>query len=649
MPPRRRVELEEVAKKVEEMEMMLSCLSLEKKQRDMQLRLRTARSFLEKVSGGNVLHFLIEVLTSDDHMELWKCLSGRLPGVINAMDIKERRAIVGALSSDGPNGERAWSRKQFALVDITVGDTLWSNRHDAAEPSKGRRPTIVTTDDIEQIEEDHMDNSKPSSRLLKQESKIRGEDVCAQHMLCSFKEVYEGSPLKDKMSHRTYARHRGKEFRRASKRTDVCNICCEGNKTRQRLGEYIARNKKYLTSAHWKATTDPDYLLIHLGETAIPQGVRQALRPMLEELAEVGHHKDEAMQQKKAYKKHLEAPPPDTVVVTIDYKQKGKLPLMPEEPSTLFYNQGTFSWLGFGLHWQEELDVKRHHIDVLLRSTNQDAFVTTTCFDRVLALPVFPKDRSLIIWADSGRHFRCAESLSHWLQHPRVVSVNFFEGGHGKSDRDTHFGVVSRKILEISSKKEIKHLTDVQRALETINNTTAIQVRLLPMKVTKTVLKLPDLTSVSSFEKNKNTITQHAFTGSFGYELKQSAHKKAISFTPRVSEKLPRPESDTDDIVVINSGNESAASSGVEGTFLERLRRKRFRKTMVFETLKENASKKCGQKRKRASASQKVVAFQRRCTSCQEPGHRRDKCPNKSSSCSESSSETTTEESKSDH
>lgn len=86
-------------------------------------------------------------------------------------------------------------------------------------------------------------------------------------------------------------------------------------------------------------------------------------------------------------------------------------------------------------------------------------------------------------------------------------SPSTFEGGHGKSDRDTHFDVVSRKILEISSKEEIKHLTDVQRALETINNTTAIQVRLLPMKVTKTVLKLPDLTSVSSFEKDKNTIS----------------------------------------------------------------------------------------------------------------------------------------------
>ena len=50
---------------------------------------------------------------------------------------------------------------------------------------------------------------------------------------------------------RTYLQHRGSEFRKASKHSDVCDICCEGNKVRQRLGEFIAANKEHITSNHW--------------------------------------------------------------------------------------------------------------------------------------------------------------------------------------------------------------------------------------------------------------------------------------------------------------------------------------------------------------------------------------------------------------
>lgn len=78
-------------------------------------------------------------------------------------------------------------------------------------------------------------------------------------------------------------------------------------------------------------STHPDYLLVNLDEESIPMGVRNALRSMLEELSEVEHHKDETREQRKVFKKHLAAPLLGSVVLTMDIKQKGKLPLGPSE------------------------------------------------------------------------------------------------------------------------------------------------------------------------------------------------------------------------------------------------------------------------------------------------------------------------------
>ena len=59
--------------------------------------------------------------------------------------------------------------------------------------------------------------------------------------------------------------------------------------------------------------------------------VRNALRSMLEELSEVEHHNNETREQRKVFKKHLAAPLLGSVVLTMDIKQKGKLPLGPSE------------------------------------------------------------------------------------------------------------------------------------------------------------------------------------------------------------------------------------------------------------------------------------------------------------------------------
>ena len=106
MPPKNNdfSELRGVAEVIEKMGMSPSFVGLVRRHNGMQLRLRTARTLLEKVSGGNVVLFLTEMLSPDDRVEFWSGISGRLPEAINDLGTNDRRAVIRALSTEGTDG-----------------------------------------------------------------------------------------------------------------------------------------------------------------------------------------------------------------------------------------------------------------------------------------------------------------------------------------------------------------------------------------------------------------------------------------------------------------------------------------------------------------------------------------------------------------
>ncbi|KAJ9435684.1 hypothetical protein DIPPA_61256 [Diplonema papillatum] len=443
----------------------------------------------------------------------------------------------------------------------------------------------------EKVSQEHDQFSTPTSRVLKRLSKEEEEEpVTAHNLLVPYRLVYDESDLQDEVSYTTYRRMRNPKFQHLSRRTDVCDICDAGETVKSQMRRYIDANRQHLTSAHWYNANNPMFLTACLYEKMIPERVRKCMSGFLHQLMEVQHHTTSAERQRSAYRAHYTSPPAGTVVVTVDFKQKGRLPMLKQEPGKLFYSQGAFSLLGFGLHWTEDVVVRRHHVDVLLRTHNQDSMVFVRAYE--LVKNRLPQDRKVIFWMDSGRHFRSVLSVSRLLLDPDTQSINFFVGGHGKNDRDQHFGAISRKLEMVSKSTDILNLGQVKKAIEQIRNTTAPKLCLRSQVAEFEVLDIPNLMMISSFERDPLTgaLSVHEHSGDNGFLLKKRVHVIKFKFVAKVSDKLPLGESDTD-CSRCSDDIGSSASSDEQETVAEKMQKKRTKKKEMFAKMADQEIK----------------------------------------------------------
>lgn len=258
--------------------------------------------------------------------------------------------------------------------------------------------------------------------------------------------------------------------------------------------------------------------------------------------------------------------------------------------------------------------MRRHHIDVLLRSLNQDAYVVIQCLKEVSDLPVFPKDRKVIYWMDAGRHFHCQAVVSYLLLHEKTAYVKIFCGKHGKNDRDGHFGWVSKKLSKGSLEQEVKYLSEAASIIRTIKDTTAIELRLMPGSLSLDILIIEDMTSLLYFCPDVVGLRVSPYCGHASFSVPVKKKQKVISFKPKVSAKLPRPPSDTDDLSCDDSSEDATTVSSQSQTesenehkvHLNALRRKRSRVECAVAKLqsreKKVADKMKGAKRKKCPA-----------------------------------------------
>lgn len=562
---------------LDETETMSPFGQMERRGRAVQARFKAARQLLRKLSGGDSIGFLLSMWDEGETAEVWKRLSGGFPEAFNELDDeRSKRLIVSGLG---------WERRRFDATGMIVGDKLWKNRADHSELDGGGRPTKVTPEIREKVVQALDVASSPSSRIMKKESKKEGRDVVVHSMTHTFRQAFDESGLSPEISYTTFRRLRPACYQHMDRRTDVCEVCEEGEKTRDRLKQCIAANRKVLNSAHWYAKNDPLLLLANLFETGIPRSVREAVSSMLFHLVEVNVHLDSAQRQRKVYSQQIADPPTGTVVITADFKQKGKLPMKPREEGQLYYNQGAFSLLGFGLFWKEGGSLKKLNIDVLLRTLNQDGLVFIRCFEAIKKY--LPPQRKFIFWCDSGRHFRCKLAITRLLREKQTLSINFFEGGHGKNDRDQHFGTISRVLEENAKKTPISNLSDVEKLLNT-THTKAFKLRLRSQRPSFDVIDIPHVLSIACYQKDGEDITVHEFSDSGGYPLTKKMTRKVVNFHPKVSNKLPKCDSDSD---YSAESSDDEANQPLKRAVHNALDRKHTRKRQFFADTKAKTEK----------------------------------------------------------
>ena len=107
-------------------------------------------------------------------------------------------------------------------------------------------------------------------------------------------------------------------------------------------------------------------------------------------------------------------------------------------------------FLGIGVVWKTAEGVVTKHVDYVMATLNQDAFVVLACLQHLLEQSFLPTFSKVEIWADVGRHFQNG-MLAHYalVCLPSAgyhVSINFFVEKHGKNMRDAHFGTATNSF-----------------------------------------------------------------------------------------------------------------------------------------------------------------------------------------------------------
>eukprot|EP01059_Diplonema_ambulator_P006308 TRINITY_DN1604_c0_g1_i5.p1 TRINITY_DN1604_c0_g1~~TRINITY_DN1604_c0_g1_i5.p1 ORF type:complete len:634 (-),score=98.25 TRINITY_DN1604_c0_g1_i5:600-2501(-) len=466
-----------------------------------------AREFLEAVSGGDMVEFMKGLLKKDEKAELFMSLCGSLPQCINSLPLEYRRQCICALiptesgtaSEDNKGGERWWTRPHLKKAGFTIGDEFWKQRFEPHD--KGGRPKKLDEEMIDDVKEDLNKNSQLASQVLVRETaKRKAEDPGCEEVKRRNLEIPKAkvwadfvnkySPENpDGISRASFYRAIPTEYRQAVKRTDLCEHCLEGQSSREWL-----RQEKLVD---WNVgITGEEMKHRMLMKSRIPAAKRKEIMNKVEIICEVDMHKSFSSRQKQVYNKLTANPGDDQVVVDCDFKQKGRLPMREEEGAQLFYGKKCFTLLGFGVYYRDSGKTVAIHCDMVMETCNQDSFVVSRCFDALVKQQWFPKRRRLSFWSDGGKHLRNKHTIHHVLTCSQFseVDMNYFVEYHGKSQRDGHFGVVSRSLEAAIHKEPLETVDDVIKVLKLIKDTKPLKIVLNDETVTIRKIVLPFVT-----------------------------------------------------------------------------------------------------------------------------------------------------------
>ncbi|CAF0936737.1 unnamed protein product [Brachionus calyciflorus] len=108
----------------------------------------------------------------------------------------------------------------------------------------------------------------------------------------------------------------------------------------------------------------------------------------------------------------------------------------------------------------------------LIFKGSQKASTTVQAFKFMRKQEFFKKieKKNIVIWCDTGPHFRCSEVVDFFFnqlaKEYSSVYLNFFGDKHGKNTRDQHFSVVSNYIKKESLEKKLTCSQDIVDALK---------------------------------------------------------------------------------------------------------------------------------------------------------------------------------------
>ena len=152
------------------------------------------------------------------------------------------------------------------------------------------------------------------------------------------------------------------------------------------------------------------------------------------------------------HKQDIDSPPPNTIVITIDFKQNMVIGRQKTERNALFKRRSARTVFGVYVVCQSG----RFYVDYLSDCISHTATFAVSCvkhlFDQEWLKNMVRENniQHVKYWSDKGPHFVTCHNLYFWLvdimynyEWVSSSTVNFFIAKHGKNYLDGHFGLLN--------------------------------------------------------------------------------------------------------------------------------------------------------------------------------------------------------------
>jgi hypothetical protein len=209
-----------------------------------------------------------------------------------------------------------------------------------------------------------------------------------------------------------------KNFKKATKKTDLCPVCKNGEKL-------MKINREQLSFLE--------------------------LREFNSQMKLYKRHLEITEYQRDCFKAQVDLLQTNQCIIIMDFKQNIKLGGSSMETSRDFYSKPEVSIFGFSVHYYDtNLHREKKSISFVSENLTHDTHFVKSAIVELLEKQFLSHINNFSFWSDCGNHFRSKELIYFILKDLKsmfsldTIQMNYFPEYHGKNEVDGNFGVLTR-------------------------------------------------------------------------------------------------------------------------------------------------------------------------------------------------------------
>ena len=207
----------------------------------------------------------------------------------------------------------------------------------------------------------------------------------------------------------TFSRCIPKNYKKASGKSDLCEICVKGKENVRKLAELEAN----LGTVSGRERTR----------------TRKEIKNLKEDVKSYKDHVAHKNIQREAFNTAKSDVPVNTVMMVMDFKENIIIGKGPNQTNQQFYQREPRTVFGIVLYYRMDNTIQKHHVNVVSKVLNHDSKFVGEALSLVLEKKnsFFRQFNKLVVWSDGGPHFCSNETVYHLFKSVPTKMPNFKE------------------------------------------------------------------------------------------------------------------------------------------------------------------------------------------------------------------------------